>query len=168
MRVNSGGKTSAGLPAGLRLDLVNPGKGTVSAIEPAAFSMEESQAPSPSQSAAPEPGITGTPEPSASDELSPAPSVSGSARTTTAPSSTPSGSPSPSLRWSPAPSQTPTPSPSTTTPSVPTPTITSRAEWGADESISPEAPGYLPGGVVKAVVVHHTAETNSSPSRSSR
>ncbi|MFE1478522.1 hypothetical protein ACFW6N_32305 [Streptomyces cyaneofuscatus] len=61
VKVNSGGKTSAGLPAGLRLDLVNPGAGTVSAIEPAAFSMEESQAPSPSQSAAPEPGITGTP-----------------------------------------------------------------------------------------------------------
>ncbi|MER5215436.1 peptidoglycan recognition protein [Streptomyces sp. NPDC002838] len=40
------------------------------------------------------------------------------------------------------------------------PPITSRAGWGADESISPEPPGYLPGQRVKAVVVHHTAESN--------
>ncbi|KRV50680.1 N-acetylmuramoyl-L-alanine amidase [Wenjunlia vitaminophila] len=44
---------------------------------------------------------------------------------------------------------------------APRPPITDRAGWGADESISPEAPEYLPGGVVKAVVVHHTAESNS-------
>ncbi|MGW0647034.1 N-acetylmuramoyl-L-alanine amidase [Streptomyces badius] len=160
-RVSSGGKTSAGLPAGLRLDMIDPGKGTVAAMEPAAFGVEESQEPSPSVTAEPEPSSTETPEPSASDEPSPAPSVSDPAPTTTAPSSTPSVSPSPSLTSSPAPSPTPTPSPSTTTPAVPTPPITSRAGWGADESISPEAPGYLPGGKVKAVVVHHTAESNT-------
>lgn len=44
--------------------------------------------------------------------------------------------------------------------SVPRPPITARSEWGADESISPEKPGYLPGGKVKAVIVHHTAESN--------
>ncbi|BFO18775.1 hypothetical protein SHKM778_51630 [Streptomyces sp. KM77-8] len=43
---------------------------------------------------------------------------------------------------------------------APRPSITSRAGWGADESISPEEPGYLPGEKVKAVVVHHTAESN--------
>ncbi len=40
------------------------------------------------------------------------------------------------------------------------PPIVSRADWGADESISPEQPAYLPGGKVKAAVVHHTAESN--------
>ncbi|MFE7236605.1 peptidoglycan recognition protein, partial [Streptomyces sp. NPDC057596] len=44
---------------------------------------------------------------------------------------------------------------------APRPTIVSRAGWGADESISPEAPDYLPGGKIKAVVVHHTAESNN-------
>lgn len=44
---------------------------------------------------------------------------------------------------------------------APQPPITSRTGLGADESISPEEPGYLPGGKVKAVVVHHTAESNS-------
>ncbi len=44
---------------------------------------------------------------------------------------------------------------------APQPPITSRAGWGADESISPEEPGYLPGEKIKAVVVHHTAESNS-------
>ncbi|MFJ1750976.1 N-acetylmuramoyl-L-alanine amidase [Streptomyces sp. NPDC088116] len=44
--------------------------------------------------------------------------------------------------------------------SAPRPPITARSEWGADESISPEKPGYLPGGKIKAVIVHHTAESN--------
>lgn len=47
------------------------------------------------------------------------------------------------------------------TTSVPQPEIVSRAGWGADESLSPEAPGYLPDGQVKAVVVHHTAGSNA-------
>ncbi len=163
VRVSADGRTSAGLPAGLRLDMIDPGKGTVSAMEPAAFRVEESQEPTPSvpTPAQSEPSSTGTPEPSASEEPGPAPSVSDPAPTTTAPGSTPSVSPSASLTSSPAPSPTATPSPTTTTPSIPTPPITSRAGWGADESISPEAPGYLPGGKVKAVVVHHTAESNT-------
>ncbi|MFD7949057.1 N-acetylmuramoyl-L-alanine amidase, partial [Streptomyces sp. NPDC059744] len=41
---------------------------------------------------------------------------------------------------------------------MPKPPITSRAGWGADESISPEAPEY--NDTVKAVFVHHTAGTN--------
>ncbi|CAL9596550.1 hypothetical protein SUDANB6_05366 [Streptomyces sp. enrichment culture] len=44
---------------------------------------------------------------------------------------------------------------------VPRPAIVSRAGWGADESISPQAPGYLPGGKVEAMVVHHTAGSNA-------
>ncbi|MGM9381044.1 N-acetylmuramoyl-L-alanine amidase [Streptomyces sp. NRRL F-5008] len=47
------------------------------------------------------------------------------------------------------------------TTSAPRPAIVLRAGWGADESISPAAPAYLAGGKVKAVVVHHTADSNS-------
>jgi len=54
----------------------------------------------------------------------------------------------------------PPPPMSTETAAAPRPPITSRAGWGADEGISPEGPIYLPGGKVKAVVVHHTAESN--------
>ncbi|HEY9367482.1 peptidoglycan recognition protein, partial [Streptomyces sp.] len=66
---------------------------------------------------------------------------------------------------SPSASVTPKPTPTATGPTAPPstaarPAITSRAGWGADESMSPEAPTYLPGGKVKAVAVHHTAATN--------
>ncbi|MFI5759827.1 peptidoglycan recognition protein [Streptomyces sp. NPDC051563] len=40
---------------------------------------------------------------------------------------------------------------------APQPPVVTRAEWQADESLNDEAPGYLPGGSVKAVFVHHTA-----------
>ncbi|MET9019207.1 peptidoglycan recognition protein [Actinopolymorpha sp. NPDC004070] len=43
---------------------------------------------------------------------------------------------------------------------MPQPPITSRAGWNADETLSPDDPIYLPG-EVNAVVVHHTAGTNS-------
>ncbi|MFE1883528.1 peptidoglycan recognition protein family protein [Streptomyces diastatochromogenes] len=64
---------------------------------------------------------------------------------------------------SPSASTSPSVSPSPTTPSappstVPEPPITSRADWGADESISPEAPEY--NADVKAVFVHHTDGSN--------
>ncbi|GAA2247878.1 hypothetical protein GCM10010145_13810 [Streptomyces ruber] len=48
----------------------------------------------------------------------------------------------------------------TAAPSAERPPIASRADWGADESISPEAPAYLPGGKVGAAVVHHTVDSN--------
>ncbi|MFI2431614.1 peptidoglycan recognition protein [Streptomyces sp. NPDC018693] len=44
--------------------------------------------------------------------------------------------------------------------SAPRPAIVSRAGWGADESISPEPPLYVPSGKIKAAVVHHTANSN--------
>lgn len=166
IRVNSGGKTSAGLPAGLRLDMVDPGRGSVTAMEPAAYSAEETGEPSPSDSAVPEPeqSATATAEPPASGEPgtdpgtepSPEPSVSEPVDASTTPGTTPSASPS--LSASPSPTTTAPPAPPST---MPRPPITARAGWGADESISPEEPGYLPGGKIKAVVVHHTAESNS-------
>lgn len=69
-----------------------------------------------------------------------------------------SPSPSASATPSPVPTVSAPPAPPSTAPQPP---ITSRADWGADESISPEEPGYLPDGKIKAVVVHHTAESNA-------
>ncbi|MEU9983533.1 N-acetylmuramoyl-L-alanine amidase [Streptomyces sp. NPDC050856] len=170
-RVNAGGTTSAGLPAGLRLDMIDPGTGSRSAMEPAAFGIEEGEQPSPSDSASvePEPSATVTSEPppgnpSVTDEPSADPTVSEPVGEPTTSSPTPSDPASSSPATSPTPTPTPTltatvpPAPPST---VPQPPITSRAGWGSDESISPEEPGYLPGGKIKAVVVHHTAASNT-------
>ncbi|WP_207957832.1 N-acetylmuramoyl-L-alanine amidase [Streptomyces sp. YIM 98790] len=43
---------------------------------------------------------------------------------------------------------------------APMPAITTRAEWGADEAAVTEPVQYLPGGEVRAAVVHHTAGEN--------
>jgi hypothetical protein len=164
VRVTSGGKTSAGLPAGLRLDMVDPGTGSVKGMAPAAFAVDETESPAPSasESTEPVPEVTVPPGASVSDEPPTEPSVSEPATASPTPSGTPSASASPSTTASPTPSSSATttlpPAPPST---VPRPPITSRAGWGADESISPEAPGYLPGGRIKAVVVHHTAESNN-------
>ncbi|MEU0749183.1 N-acetylmuramoyl-L-alanine amidase, partial [Streptomyces albogriseolus] len=96
--------TTAALPKGLEVNLVDPGVVTeaetrVDAPEPAAFAVEESPSPSPS------------PEP-------------------TAPPST-----------------------------MPQPPVTSRADWGADESKSPDPSEY--NAEVKAVFVHHTDGANA-------
>ncbi len=167
------GATSDRLPAGLRLDMIDPGTGRAAAMEPAAFAVEESPAPAeatgPSEPAGgqtastgpggaeadpEEPGAEGTPG-------EPESGVSAAPSGTPVPSATPSGTPAPSVTVSGSPSPTPTVSVPPGPPSgVPQPPITSRADWGADESISPEEPGYLPGGRIKAVVVHHTAESN--------
>jgi hypothetical protein len=163
VRVASGGKTSAGLPAGLRLDMVDPGTGSVTAVEPAAFAVEETDGPTPSatESTGPAPDATVSPDASVSDEPPTEPSVSQSATASPTPSGTPSASASPSTTASPSPSSSATTAPPAPPSTAPRPPITSRAGWGADESISPEAPGYLPGGRIKAVVVHHTAESNN-------
>ncbi|MEU1281037.1 N-acetylmuramoyl-L-alanine amidase [Streptomyces sp. NPDC005805] len=165
VRVRSGGGATAGLPDGLRLDMIDPGRG---GMAPAAFASDgdESASPSPSD-----------PEPTPSDPVSPEPSPGPGdpsepaepSPTESAPTASPSVPASPSAAPTPAPSpsvSTPVPSPTVSVPpappsTVPKPAITSRAGWGADESISPEAPGYLPGERIKAVVVHHTAESNS-------
>lgn len=168
-RVTSGGKTSAGLPAGLRLDMVDPGTGSVRGMAPAAFAVAEAEEPAPPATEPTDsaPDATASPDASEGAEPSGEPTASQSPSEapqptptpTPAPTGTPSASASPSATASPSPSATPTlpPGPPST---APRPPITSRADWGSDESISPEAPGYLPGGKIKAVVVHHTAESN--------
>ncbi|MFF5157840.1 N-acetylmuramoyl-L-alanine amidase [Streptomyces sp. NPDC000348] len=168
VEVRVDGKDSARLPKGLRLDMVDPGSGEVTALEPAAYvaeGAEESEEPTPSatepetgtepqpDATAPEtPASETPPEPSPSEPPTPEPSVTEPSApvTPSAPdTSSPTASPSPSVSVPSAPPST-----------APRPPITSRADWGADESISPEEPGYLPGEKVKAVVVHHTAESN--------
>ncbi|MEU0025286.1 peptidoglycan recognition protein [Streptomyces sp. NPDC006335] len=109
--VHEDGTTSAGLPTGLKVNLVDPGvtaaEAADAATEPAAYTEDV------------------TPSPTATTPTSPAPT----ATTPTAPTST-----------------------------VPEPPIVSRADWGADESLSPDPSEYNTD--VKAVFVHHTAGSN--------
>ncbi|WP_097924908.1 peptidoglycan recognition protein [Streptomyces sp. wa1063] len=158
VRVLAGDGARAGLPEGLRLDTVDPGGDTTPlAAEPAAFSVEEtpSEEPTPGE----EPPVTPPSEEPVgepTDEPSPTPTT----ETPAPPSPTPSTEP-PTPSASPT---TPTASPSPTLPpappsTVPQPPIVSRAAWKADESLSTEAPDYLD--QVKAVFVHHTAQTNA-------
>ncbi|MFE6955717.1 peptidoglycan recognition protein [Streptomyces sp. NPDC057696] len=133
--------TTTALPKGLEVNLVDPGVVTdaeasrpETVAEPAAFVAESSPAASASAPAD-----------------TPAPSDPADATPTDPATATPSGSASASASASPA---TPTAPPST----APKPPVTSRASWGADESISPEAPEY--NADVKAVFVHHTDGAN--------
>ncbi|MEV8206423.1 N-acetylmuramoyl-L-alanine amidase [Streptomyces sp. NPDC079189] len=159
VRVTAGAKVSAKLPAGLQLDTVDPGKGSSLHADPAAFVAETEipADPSPSDSPSADPTATSEPTPTATEsDTAPAsetPTVTPSETSTDSPSPTASDSSSPTTSISPSASLPPAP-PST----VPKPPITSRAGWGADESISPEAPEY--NATVKAVFVHHTAGTN--------
>ncbi len=162
VRINAGGKVSAELPAGLRLDTVDPGRGGSSAAEPAAFAADlpaedpsatpstDPVEPVPSEPAAPGDGTETPAEPTPTEPESPAPYEPATEEPT------PPASPSPSASPSSSPAETLPPAPPST---VPKPPIVSRAGWGADESISPEAPEYLDG--VKAVFVHHTAGSNT-------
>jgi hypothetical protein len=123
--------SAAALPPGLKTTLVDPGVVTnaeakAAAAEPAGFVAE------PAAFAA---------------DVTPSPTATS---TTTAPAPTPTVT---STTTAPAPTATattPTPRPST----VPKPDIVSRAQWGADESLSPDPSEY--NADVKAVFVHHT------------
>ncbi|MGW1433306.1 N-acetylmuramoyl-L-alanine amidase [Streptomyces sp. NPDC002431] len=174
-RINAGGRISTKLPAGLRLDTVDPGRGTVSTTlsaaraaeapravtdllaEPAAYAADlPAEDPPATDPADPTgPAAPETTDPAAPDEgtapAEPTPPAPESPAPTTGQPTAPA-SPTPSAPSGSAPATTLPPAPSS---SVPKPPITSRAGWGADESMSPEAPEYLDG--VKAVFVHHTA-----------
>lgn len=110
--VHEDGTTSAGLPSGLKVNLVDPGIATAAEqraagddTDPAAYAEDVTPSPTPADTATPtaSPTATATPTP------------------TPAPSAT-----------------TPTAPPST----VPEPPIVSRAGWGADESLSPDPSEY--------------------------
>ncbi|MFG2920168.1 N-acetylmuramoyl-L-alanine amidase [Streptomyces sp. NPDC048305] len=161
VRVSAGKGTSTGLPEGLRLDMVDPGGAAGAA--PIAYSVDEpSQTPSepagpPSdEPTAPEPdGATTPPATESGTDPTGDPSPSTDPTTdpgTATPATPPSESPSPTAE----PTATlPPPLPST----APKPPIVTRAEWNADESLNDEAPEYMD--TVKAVFVHHTAQTNA-------
>ncbi|MFJ5227725.1 N-acetylmuramoyl-L-alanine amidase [Streptomyces sp. NPDC088400] len=192
VRVTSGGKTSARLPAGLSLAMIDPGRGSADPgrgsalrMEPAAFAASGSAA-----SALQESGSSGGTGPGldlglglgpADDKGAPVleiPALGATAPEVPVPGTPASKAPVPASPEGGRPSASaravPPASPSVRggadtgsaghraagSTSAPRPPITARSEWGADESISPEKPGYLPGGKVKAVIVHHTAESN--------
>ncbi|MGW6056410.1 FG-GAP-like repeat-containing protein [Streptomyces sp. NPDC055189] len=145
--VAADGTSSAALPTGLEVNLVDPGVTSKEAKNPAldgsvmapvAFAEDETPTPEPTDPTSPEPN----------DPASPTPS---DAPTTPAPT----GSPSATLE--------PEPEPEPTVPDAPPSTVTkppmiSRAAWGADESQVEDPPEYID--KVKAVFVHHTVGTN--------
>ncbi|MFJ8860259.1 N-acetylmuramoyl-L-alanine amidase [Streptomyces sp. NPDC102451] len=170
VRVSAGKGTSAGLPAGLRLDTVDPGK--VSGTEPAAYAADATDEPSadpadgpsePAGSPAADPTADPTPDATAADGTAePATEEPGTdAPEDPAPSTDPGTGASPSA---PAGSPSPTAGPTGTLPpplpsTAPKPPIVTRAGWNADESLNDESPDYMD--TVKAVFVHHTAQTNA-------
>ncbi|WP_406174944.1 FG-GAP-like repeat-containing protein [Streptomyces sp. NBC_00996] len=155
--VRDDGSTSAGLPKGLEVNLVDPGvvtPGETRSIgteaEPAAFAAETS--PAATDTASPTDSASASP----SDITSASPSASETATATASPSDSASASPSEPASASPSPSETkPTAPPSTVT----EPPIISRAQWGANESMVDDPPSYID--KVRAVFVHHTVGTNS-------
>ncbi|MFF3849391.1 N-acetylmuramoyl-L-alanine amidase [Streptomyces sp. NPDC002328] len=173
VRVN--GTSGARLPQGLRLDMIgsadgSKGGGTAGGggdIEPAAFvarSSDEPSAPESSpapESTSPETSDGTTPEPSSSDEATTEPSEDESTPVTESPSESGTPTESPSESASPSDSPTAPPPPEAPPSTVPKPPITPRSGWSADESLNSEAPVYLPGGRIKAVTVHHTAQSNT-------
>lgn len=157
VRVRSRTGTTAPLPAGLRLDMVDPGTGTVTDMDPVAFSAEGTDEPTPTDTGS-EPAEPPSPTPSPEETVSETPVTDPPPGGESSPPPSTSAAPSPSDSVGPSPTVTLPPAPPSTAPKPP---ITDRAGWGADESISPEEPGYLPDGKIKAVVVHHTAESNT-------
>ncbi|MCT9003466.1 peptidoglycan recognition protein family protein [Streptomyces rhizosphaerihabitans] len=160
LRKNGAG--SSALPKGLEVNLVDPGvitdaetKAGSTAAEKAAFVADESPG---ATASAPTDGTTdGTTATPTDGQTATSP-----AATDTTPAATdfvpPSASESPADSVPPSPSTSSSAPPSAPPSTVPEPPIVSRADWGADESISPEAPEY--NADVKAVFVHHTDGAN--------
>ncbi|WP_173019507.1 N-acetylmuramoyl-L-alanine amidase [Streptomyces alkaliphilus] len=176
VRVVSEAGISEKLPAGLRVDMIDPGAGTARTMGPAAFARDETSGDA---GGTPAPGMTPGPlaepvdtvpgsaevtaeatgEPAAGATVAP---LNDPAPTDPAPTDPAPSDPAPS---DPAPT-TPAPDPTVSVPpappsTAPRPPIVSRAQWGADEAATPLEAIYLPDPVVKAVVVHHTAESNA-------
>ncbi|MDL4820471.1 peptidoglycan recognition protein family protein [Actinomadura opuntiae] len=146
VRVTGHGRT---LPAGLRVDLVDPGDGSGGsgtsrprAAGEGGTDVRLAAATEPVDSPAPDASSSPTPEPSASTSAEPA--------------EPPSPSPSASTSTAPSPSQRAAVSAAVT---APKPAMVSRAAWGADESLVKEPPEYDTS--VKAVFVHHSDTGNS-------
>ncbi|WP_225992640.1 peptidoglycan recognition protein family protein [Actinomadura montaniterrae] len=151
VRVTGHGRT---LPAGLRVDLVDPGKGTVGsgtsrprAAGEGGTDARLAAAADPIDSPAPGDSSSATPEPSAPAGEEPTPSESPTTATTATPTPTATTA---------APSERTT---AATAVTAPKPAMVSRAAWGADESLVKDPPEYDTS--VKAVFVHHSDTGNS-------
>ncbi|MDH6464614.1 uncharacterized protein with LGFP repeats [Micromonospora sp. A200] len=171
----AGGRGSDRLPAGLRLELIDPGqpkrrKATAAGaaqVRPQRLQpVAEVQALEPT-STDPAPTDTTTTEPAPTDTTTTAPAPTDTATTTapvetTAPAPADTTAPAPTTTSAPAPttsSPTVSPSPSTPPNPIPAPKVVTRAGWKADESIVLDPPTY--GTTVNAFFVHHTAGTNT-------
>ncbi|MGW2820413.1 N-acetylmuramoyl-L-alanine amidase [Streptomyces sp. NPDC001443] len=162
VEVRMSGRASQRLPEGLRVAMVDPGSGTTTQVEPAGFVMDPVDPTDTADPVTPDPSAPDPADPSASESTDPPPAgTTSAAPTETATSAgSPDVSPTVSAPDPAAPSVSAASVPPAPASSAPRPPIASRLDWGADESISPEAPGYLPGGKIKAVVLHHTATSN--------
>ncbi|MBY8871211.1 N-acetylmuramoyl-L-alanine amidase [Micromonospora sp. PLK6-60] len=174
------GKVSDKLPAGLRLDLIDPGEqarvrkhaaGTGERRAPRLQPVAQARALEPTADPDPTETPTTDPTPAEPDPTEPAPTATAEpAPTATAPAPAPTTAPAP------APTATTTaPAPATTKPlpratataaaagttaasTVPAPTLLNRAQWGADETLVKNPPDY--GTEVRGFWVHHTATGN--------
>ncbi|WP_406036668.1 N-acetylmuramoyl-L-alanine amidase [Micromonospora sp. NBC_00898] len=166
----AGGGTSDHLPAGLRLELVDPGltkrrkagAAGVGHVRPERLQpVAEVQAlePTPTDPAPTDTAPTGPAPTDAPTTTAPAETTAPAPTETTAPPAA-TTAPAPTTTSAPAPTTTPTAAPTATAPAnpVPTPKVVTRAEWKADESIVTDPPTY--GTTVKAFFVHHTAGSN--------
>jgi hypothetical protein len=147
------------LPAGMRLTLVDPGRAG-STVSPRVANMAYVQDVTPTDTAtATSPAPSDTSATSTTTGAAPASATTDPAASTTTPSST---TPPATSATSTAASATPTTATSTTTTPptsrAPMPPISTRADWGADESKRRGSPAY--GQQVKVLFVHHTDTAN--------
>ncbi|SCF39060.1 N-acetylmuramoyl-L-alanine amidase [Micromonospora mirobrigensis] len=178
------GKVTNKLPAGLRLDLIDPGQparvrkphaagvggrpaerfqpvAQVQALEPTTTDPAPTDPAPTATTTAPAPTTT-APAPTTTT-TAPAPTTTAPAPTTTAPaptSTTTTTAPAPTTT-APAPTTSaPTPTPTATAPGnpVPVPKLLTRAQWGANESLVKNPPDY--GTEVRGFWVHHTGTSS--------
>ncbi|MGC5017651.1 N-acetylmuramoyl-L-alanine amidase [Micromonospora sp. DT47] len=165
--LTASGRSTDRLPAGLRLELVDPGqparrkagaagtgRGEAGRFQPVAD--VRALEPTPTDPAPTDPTPT-DPTPSEPIPTETAPTTTPSAPPeTTAPAPTTTSAPAPSTSSTSAPAS---PSPTVAVNPIPVPKVTSRAGWTADESIVSDPPTY--GTTVNAFFVHHTAGGNT-------
>ncbi|GIM93135.1 hypothetical protein Ato02nite_049280 [Paractinoplanes toevensis] len=147
--VPADGSSPTALPAGLRLDMIDPGRaGGAGGGEPEPSASASVDIPDISDSSEP-PAPTTEPTTTA-PTTAPTTTAPTIAPTTTAPTTTaPTAAPTTTL-----------PMPTSTAPLVtPLPSYVSRSAWSADETIVTESMSYA--AEVRVLFVHHTAETNN-------
>ncbi|MDQ8704201.1 FG-GAP-like repeat-containing protein [Streptomyces sp. LHD-70] len=153
--VAADGTSTAGLPKGLEVNLVDPGVTAKEAKNPALDTEAMSTAAYALPAATEEPTPT-DPAPTEPTPTDPAPTDPAPEPTTSAPTPDPTGEPTAEPTASPDPTPTKPPAPPST---VERPPIIERAAWGADESKVKDPVEYID--KVQAVFVHHTVGANN-------